>query len=212
MKLLYNGFIYEARNLNRISNYLNRDVESTISSESPLKDTEVVTVYHGIAYLRDAIKILTEGLDGSLPVNRKDEYEKLENPHGLFVSPSLKTAEYFANSGYIIEFNSRVSDLEAPIWNAGSDREFARIEERNTHSSSDNKFIKDADRPELANTISRRIEPQALFIGKLLPNQIKTVWYSSEINPSNSWRDQTNESWKRMSRIEAINQIKKGIK
>jgi len=175
MKYLYKGLVFEARNLNRISNYMNPDKrKSTLSTEAPLKDADVVTVYHGIAYLHDVPKILSNGVDGTVPIQRKDKYENLDNPRGLFVTPTLKTAQYFANSGYVIEFNCRVSDLESPIWSEGEplDRENKRIQMREKASKSMEDFVVNADRPELAKIFSKSIEPQALFIGKLQPNQI----------------------------------------
>lgn len=216
MKFLYKGVAYEARNLNRLSNYMNNGRESTIKTESPLLDSEVVTVYHGIAYLHDVFNILQNGVDGTVPVPRKDKYENLENPKGLFVTPSLKTAAYFAYSGYIIEFNTKVSNLEAPLWNKTDDddvvnnREGMRLALREKNSQVRELFISQADRPELAATFSRRIEPQALFIGKLAPNQIKAIWYdpSKDLSQPNAGSDSP-EGWNRISRQMALKQLKK---
>lgn len=216
MKVMYKGCIYEARNLNGISPYLGSKKKSTIGTESPLKDNEVVTVYHGIAYLRDVFNILSNGVDGTIPVVRKDRYENSENPKGLFVSPSLKTAEYFANSGYVIEFNCRVSDLEAPMWNKedGDDvvnnREPMRAALRSKHSNSREPFVKNADRPELAAIFSKSIEPQALFVGKLTPNQIRAVWYDpSRDLSSNTFENHPEEEWSRISINQAKSQLRK---
>jgi hypothetical protein len=193
---------------------LSGGVKKTISTEAPLKDNHVVTVYHGIAYLHDVLKTLTNGIDGTVPVPRKDDYENIDNPKGLFVTPSLKTAEYFANSGYIIEFNCKVSDLEAPLWsveghNVQSNREGVRSKLRQKHSGSTHPFINGADRPELAEIFSKGVEPQALFIGRLQPNQIKAIWYNSNNDLSTNLRDASTDSWNRISRNDAIKQVKK---
>lgn len=214
--LIFKGYLYEARNLNLLSSYRNDHKKSNIRNESPLKDDEIVTVYHGIAYLRDVFKILNNGVDGKSPITRKDEYETQENPTGLFVTPSLKTAEYFANSGYIIEFNCKVSDLETPIWNKkdGDDvvnnRQAMKNSLRDKHSKSTIPFVKNSDRPELAYSFSRSIEPQALFTGTLKPNQIKAVWYEPIRDlSSNEYLEDREESWTRLSVNQAKSQLKK---
>lgn len=215
MKILYKGYIYEARNLNRISNYMNREHKSNVGNEPALKDNDVVTVYHGIAHLHNVAKILTTGIDGSVAVPRKDSYENIENPKGLFVSPTLKTAEYFANSGYLIEFNCKVSDLEAPLWNKEdsddvvNDREGVRAKLREKHPKSNTAFVNGADRPELAAIFSKGVEPQALFVGKLQPNQIKAVWYDPSRDLSSNFRDASEEKWERISRQSALKQVTK---
>lgn len=213
MQFLYNGLIYEARNLNRISAYRSNDeYQSTLSSESPLLDGDVVLVYHGIAFLSDVYKILGKGVDGSVVVPRKDAYENVENPRGLFVTPTLRTAEYFANSGYIIEFNVSVSDLESPIWQTDDEpidnpvaREYIRNSWRKLHSGSQTNFVGKADRPELAKIFSRQVEPQALFVGMLRPNQIKAIWY----NPSkdSTAPPESKDAWTRLPLSKALKQL-----
>lgn len=106
----------------------------------------------------------------------------------------------------IIEFTADTNDLEAPVWNGQgtyfgqgtNPMPFKNAEERNAQkmqyrkdaqSLEDDDYyvggkkhdismghIRNSDKPELANSIFRNNEHQALFMGDLNPNMIKRIW------------------------------------
>lgn len=156
----------------------------------PLKDSDVITVYHAFNRVSDLFEFLDFGLTGKETARRIYSYEADNNPKGLFVSIDLGTVKEFGN--YIIEFSSRVSDLEAPIWPGGNytvqgqpaqyffgdeqKREQERLRIRNIASKSEYDSIKNSDRPELAQSLYFSSEYQALFTGELNNNSIKAIW------------------------------------
>lgn len=160
--------------------------------QQPLTDNKTVRVYHGVSDLRQFIHMLQHGLSGNTKISRRYSYENDNNPKGLFVTPDLKVAKEFGS--YIIEFHTKVSDLEAPVWPGGSytvqggmeqfwkhdgEREEKRLADRERISNDEQtpSPIKKSDRPELAASFFTG-ESQALFTGDLDPNSIRAVWIS----------------------------------
>jgi hypothetical protein len=161
-----------------------------VEDRPPLKDTDVVRVFHGFRDLEDAVAACKYGLSGKSRVGRVYSYESDNNPTGLFVTTEPRIAAEFGN--YIIEFNARVSELEAPVWPSGaytvqgqmaqyfgrskSKREEARLRDRELAKKQNIPSFSESDRPELASRLYSYGEKQALFIGHLNPNRIIRVW------------------------------------
>jgi hypothetical protein len=159
----------------------------------PLKDTDSIRVFHGARDLDTVVFAITHGLTGDQKANRTYSYENNNNPKGLFVTLDLNTAKEFG--AYVIEFHTKVSDLEAPVWPSGmytvqggkesffkseEERENHRLQQRNKFKNDENENIRNSDRPELAATLFSLRERQALFVGDLNPNSIKAIWVSSD--------------------------------
>ena len=172
--------------------------------KAPLKDSDVVRVYHGFYDAHHAIQFCKYGASGKELAHRVYSYEANNNPYGLFVSSDLQTAKGFSRSNLgvavVIEFHARVKDLEAPVWPDGEPtmqggkemywsggsmkdkmqtREKGRLEKRQKTLTSfypHLSYAKLSDRPELADTLFAGLEYQALFIGDLDPNMIRAVW------------------------------------
>jgi len=179
----------------------------------PLKDNDTIIVYHGYYNSNDAILTAKFGLSGKERASRVYSYEAVNNPKGLFVSVSFdQVKRNFAGSGVIIEFATKVSDLEAPVW-AGSDnyfvqgdytgrfdsedeREQQRLNYRDKHNKSENLAIVNSDRPELAYSLYESSENQALFIGDLNPNMIRAFWVNEKLKDERLHGGQ----WERMDR------------
>jgi hypothetical protein len=179
----------------------------------PLKDSDTIIVYHGFYSHQDAEIALTKGLSGQEIARRVYSFESGNNKRGLFVSIDFNTVKRFARSGVIIEFATKVSDLESPMWVGGkffkqgdytksftdwnhetgtsNQREEERLRKREEAKNSKYDFIKSSDRPELAQSLYLEAEHQALFVGNLNPNMIRAVWY----NPKNRYDDK----WERLS-------------
>lgn len=165
-----------------------------IPKEKPLKDTETIRVYHGFYSYESGLDVIKNGLSGKEKARRIYSYESGNNPYGLFVSTDFNVASKFASSGIIIEFTTKISDLEAPVWVDGrsyfiqgeytksfkdlDDREKQRLINREKAGESPYDVISKSDRPELADTLFDNPERQALYIGDLNPNMIKRVWYN----------------------------------
>lgn len=162
---------------------------------SPLKDSDTIRVYHGASELATVVKALKYGLTGDTRANRRYSYEFNNNPKGLFVTPDLDVAKEFGD--YIIEFQTRVSDLEAPVWPGGSftvqggmsgtfsdeeEREIERIAQRERISKDAVEYIAKSDKPDVAYWLMDAPETQALFTGNLNKNSVRAVWVSS--NPA----------------------------
>jgi len=169
---------------------------SSVSDYIPLKDNYTITVYHGIDNGRDLYGFLKHGTTGKMLAGRRYSYEANNNPYGLFVTIDLRVAKEFARK-YIIEFHTKVSDLEAPVWPDGGftiqgqeakswedddARENYRNKKRSELRNNKYNFISQSDRPELANTLYLNSEKQALFVGNLNGNSIKAVWISRNPN------------------------------
>lgn len=191
----------------------------------PIKDTDKIRVYHGFSSysVSYALHCLVNGISGQIRAKRIYSYESGNNPKGLFVSTNFDVVKRnFANSGIIIEFDTNVTNLEAPVWK-GQDSYFVQgqytqsfrdDEERNQEilrkrekykiddpekDYAKNRISK-SDRPELADSIFNNSERQALFIGNLNPNEIKNVWF----NEGYFYRRRTDEPWVRYSRKEFL--------
>ena len=170
-----------------------------ITKEQPLKDNDTIRVFHGFNKIDDAIHTIKYGLSGKQKAKRIYSYESGNNPNGLFVSINFNIAEKFAHSKIIIEFTTKIADLEAPFWVGGrnyfiqgeytksfkdmSEREQQQLINRQSASQSPYTSISKSDRPELAQTIFDNPEQQALYVGNLNPNMIKRVW----IKQNNNW-------------------------
>jgi hypothetical protein len=185
----------------------------------PLKDSDKIRVYHGFYDPADAIAVITHGISGQERAKRVYSYESGNNPKGLFVSMDFKAVKRnFSGSGIIIEFETLLSNLEAPVWK-GQDsyftqgqytKSFASDEERQAEILRKRQKYKDEDpegkygknriskseRPELADSLFNNAEHQALFIGNLNPNEIKKVWFNEVLYFDN----RTNGEWKRYDR------------
>lgn len=161
--------------------------------KSPLSDSDTIRVYHGTSDPNFLLTAVTKGLSGGMRANRRYSYEANNNPKGLFVTPDLKTAKDFGS--YIIEFHTRVRDLESPVWPNGTftgqgqmsgvfgddaDREQERIRQRMNWSESEFEFVRNSSRPEVAAMLLVSGERQALFTGDLNRNSIRAVWVSSD--------------------------------
>jgi hypothetical protein len=191
-----------------------------IPKEKPIKDTETIRVYHGFYSYDDAINVITKGLSGKQRARRIYSYESGNNPYGLFVSTDFNVANKFASSGVIIEFSTKVSDLEAPVWSGGGsyfvqgqmtksfkddkERDQQRDIARDIASKSEYESISKSDRPELADTLFDNPERQALYVGDLNPNMIKRVWYNKVRNEEK----RTNGPWEKYGIKQFLN-IKK---
>jgi hypothetical protein len=207
-KLLREGLLDEVRYVNPMD-----------SKESPLSDSEVIRVYHGFYKFDDAEDVLKNGLSGKEKARRIYSYESGNNPYGLFVSVDFKVAKRFCHSGVVIEFSTKVSDLEAPVWVGGrsyfvqgeytqsfkdlDDREQQRLINRQKAGESPYDYISKSDRPELASTIFDNSERQALYVGDLDPNMIKAVWYNEVLHKERK----TNGEWVRLSRKEFLQKL-----
>jgi hypothetical protein len=188
-----------------------------IPKEKPLKDTETIRVYHGFYSYDTALEVLKKGLSGKERARRIYSFESGNNPYGLFVTIDFEAAAKFASSGIIIEFTTKVSDLEAPVWVGGrsyfvqgeytqsfkdlDEREQQRLLNRQRAGESPYDAISKSDRPELAETLFDNPERQALYIGDLNPNMIKRVWY----NEVRDLKRLTNGPWERYSVKDFLN-------
>ena len=209
-----------------IDDYLNevRYVDTKypkVLSEPPLSDDETIRVYHGFNSFRDVETLLRRGLSGKEKARRIYSFESGNNPYGLFVTVDLNVIKRggFAGSGVIIEFTSKISDLESPVWVGGrsyyvageytksfkdmDEREQQRLVNRQKAGESPYDHISKSDRPELAEVIFDNPERQALYIGELNPNMIKYVWYNEVLHNER----RTNGEWVRMTRKEFIDKL-----
>lgn len=193
-----------------------------LDKEQPIKDTETLRVFHGFNKFDDVETVLRQGLSGKERAKRIYSYESGNNPNGLFVTVDFNVIKRagFAHSGVIIEFSSKVSDLESPIWVGGrsyfiageytksfkdmDEREQQRLINRQKSGESPYEFISKSDRPELADVIFDNPEKQALYIGDLNPNMIKSIWYNEVLHT----KRRTDGEWVRMSRKDFINKLK----
>lgn len=192
-----------------------------IEKEEPLKDTQTIRVFHGFNDFKDVETVMTVGLSGKERARRIYSFEAGNNPYGLFVSIDLNAIKRagFAHSGVIIEFSTKVSDLEAPVWVGGrnyfvqgeytksfkdlDEREQQRLLNRQRAGESPYDYISKSDRPELAETIFDNPERQALFVGDLDPNMIKYVWYNERLHKNRK----LDGEWVRMKRIDFIKKV-----
>jgi hypothetical protein len=210
-----------ATTLNEFLNEVRYINTKNIDNEQPLLDSETIRVYHGFNKFKDVETILKKGLSGKERANRIYSYESGNNPYGLFVSVDFNVIKHagFAHSGVIIEFSTKISDLESPIWVGGrsyfvqgeytksfkdlDEREQQRLINRQKAGESPYDQISKSDRPELADVIFDNPEKQALYIGDLDPNMIKAIWYNEVLHKER----RTNGEWVRMSRKEFINKL-----
>mgnify|MGYP000055188431 CR=1 FL=1 len=160
--------------------------------KKPLSDSDTIRVYHGAYDLGTVVQALKYGLTGDIRADRRYSYEANNNPRGLFVTPDLDVAKEFGP--YIIEFHTRVGDLEAPVWPGGSftvqgqisptfsdeeEREAERIAQKERISKDAAKHIMQSDSPDVAFWLMDAGESQALFRGDLNRNSIRAVWVST---------------------------------
>lgn len=202
-----------------INEYLNEvryvnPIPDKFEKEMPIKDDEVITVYHGFntGYSAGyAIEFAKFGFSGKKRASRLYSYEYDTNPRGLFVTVDFDVAKRFTCC-LIMEFRTKVSDLEAPVWPDGrgfyvqgeytkafkdeKEREEQILKNREREKSSKFKAISKSDRPELAHTIYGA-ESQALFVGDMNPNMIKAFWIPEDPKRNTS-------RWVRLSRKEFI--------
>ena len=190
-------------------------------NEKPIKDDETIRVFHGFNKFEDVENVLTYGLSGKERARRIYSFESGNNPYGLFVSVDINIIMKagFAHSGVIIEFTTKTSDLEAPVWVGGrsyfvqgeytksfkdmDEREQQRLLNRQKSGESPYDHISKSDRPELAETIFDNPERQALYIGDLNPNMIKYIWYNERLHKNR----RTDGEWVRMKRKDFIEKL-----
>lgn len=161
----------------------------------PLKDNETIRVYHAFNNPQDLYDILKYGTSGKLRAKRIYSYEANNNPKGFFVSIDFKTVKGFGQ--YIMELHTRVSDLEEPVWPSGSytvqgeyskywdeenPREKGTEAAREKAKQSKEDYIRNSDRPELADSLYNNYEKQALFVGELDANSIRAIWVNKDMN------------------------------
>jgi len=208
--------LFELRHIN-VPTPQNRWKFGDIDSETPLKDDEVIRVYHGFYSQDDALLTAKYGLSGKERASRVYSYEAGNNPKGLFVSVQFDTVKRdFAGSGVIMEFSTKVSDLEAPVWVGGrsyfvqgeytkdfkdaDEREQQRLINRKKYAASEFPAIANSDRPELAWALYEGPEKQALYTGDLNPNMIQAFWVNERLMKDRM----TDGPWERLSRKEFI--------
>lgn len=176
--------------------------------EDPIKNGDKIRVFHG-CQLKTALDWCINGTSGRDWHPRTYSYEAGMNPLGIFVTIDFETAKNFGydhECKCVIEFTVDASDLETPVWNDSNsyfvqgsnplpfsskeDRDLQKQKyrddainepdiyyDRNTTISRD--YIRNSDKPEMADRLMNMGEYQALFMGNLDPNQIKRIW----INP-----------------------------
>ena len=134
-----------------------------------MQDDDTIIVYHGFSSysFKQALLIAKYGLSGQERANRIYSYEYNNNPNGLFVTINFNVAKKeFAKSGIIMEFATKIRNLEAPVWPGGrsyyvqgeftqsfkddKEREEQRLKNREKHKTSQYPAINQSDRPELA--------------------------------------------------------------
>jgi hypothetical protein len=166
----------------------------------PLKKDDDVRVFHGFNSFRDAYRAAIYGLTGRERADRRYSYESDNNPHGLFVTLSLKKAAEFTGSfqdQVIMEFVTKESNLEAPVWpgggytvqgekeqyfGRGTQGKIKRNQRRKNAQGETEDFLKkhpgsfhhirQSDDKHKANMLLNSTEHQALFIGDLNPKNI----------------------------------------
>ena len=221
-QLLRETLITEIRVINPNNSY-NRGTFTSMENEPPLHDNETIRVYHGFNKYDDAVMAAKFGFSGEEKARRIYSYESNNNPNGLFVTLDYKTAEKFAYpSGsrgikVVLELSVKVADLEAPVWPGGTytvqgqmSQYWKDAEDRNINgtlkareeaSLSKIPFVRDSDRPEVANALLD-YERQALFIGNINPNMIKSVFFGE--SGKHGYNPKTME---RISRQEFLNKF-----
>jgi hypothetical protein len=169
--------------------------------KEPLKNSDTIRVYHGTSDTKTLFQSVIFGLSGGTRANRRYSFEANNNPYGLFVTPVLKTAKEFGD--YIIEFHTKISDLEAPVWPNGgytvqggmsgtfsdnADRENARQKQKEEVKTSNTiaDYIKQSDSPDVAYWLANFAESQALFVGDLNKNSIRAIWVPHDPTRVNS--------------------------
>lgn len=167
--------------------------------ESPFKEGDRLTVYHGFREFNSALLAAKHGLSGKDVVARNYSYEQDNNPKGVFVTLDFQSSKEFVGAyghGVIMEFDAKYSELEAPVWPGGSytvqgqksqafghgregriGREKARQADRQDASKPNRETpsVSKSDRPEVAARLLSS-EFQALFVGHLNPDRIRAFW------------------------------------
>lgn len=216
---------YEAR-------VLNTDFKKT-NREQPIMFGDTVRVYHGFNRTYQAYKAATQGLSGKEYAKRIYSFESNNNPKGLFVSSSLQDAKEFTgayeNISAIAEIHANEKDLEVPVWPGGSYTGFGGYSEYWSNDPEENAsqrkeaqreksqwvlqqaekqgldWILKSDRPDLAWFLQMGMENQALFIGDLNPNSIRTFWVQ---DIGEDGHHHKKDPFYRVSRKEFISKIK----
>lgn len=192
---------------------------------SPLLDGDTVTVYHGFRDFVHAVSLARHGLSGKCRVPRVYSYESDNNPCGLFVTLSKKTAAEFVgayDNQAMVELRANVGDLEAPVWPGGSytvqgqysqyfghgpagrsarnQRRVAAGQEIDKEVENDPErldHVAKSDNRLLAYMLTNSREHQALFVGHLNPSEI-VCWH---VRPKDSYND---DAWEKISNEEFL--------
>ncbi|MFW6246724.1 MAG: hypothetical protein ACOC22_00915 [bacterium] len=186
-----------------------------LKNNIPLRDDESIVVYHGFNKKEDALLAAKFGISGKEKAKRIYSYESGNNPYGLFVTIDFETAKKFAYGGVIVEFTTKVANLEAPVWVGGrsyftqgeltksfkdsDERQQQQLLNREKHIQSEYPAITNSDRPELAYSLYENPERQALFVGDLNPNMIRRFWVAEKRT--------IDSGWNKMSRTEFLNKF-----
>lgn len=137
-------------------------IHKATSAFEHLKATDTVTVFHGTDSL-GMKEMLKFGLDATKIHHRS--YNQ-GNERGLYITPSLKTAMRFGN--WILEFELKAKYLyPTQRWGLGSQR-------KKDLGSLTEKY-KDSFRPLVSFQMNETQEPQAMFLGYLPINKVKSI-------------------------------------
>ena len=139
-----------------------------------LKSTQKIRVYHSTTFER-AVEMVN-GFD-ALEM-RKRQFNGPEH-RGLFVSP--EPATQFGN--VVLELEVYAKFLHGTDWsgNIGRDRQDPHSDKYHEGYFDEMKDeYPDSFRPALSESLSRRYEPQALYLGLIKPSQIKRVCHNGE--------------------------------
>jgi len=189
------------------------DIENNV----PIKDNETIIVFHGFNNFEEGLLTAKFGLSGKERASRLYSYEYGNNPKGLFVSINFDIVQRnFAHGGVIMEFATKVSELEAPVWVGGrsyfvqgeytqsfkndDERQQQQLLNREKYKTNQYPAIAQSDRPELAFTLYENPEKQALYVGDLNPNMIRTFWVNEVLKNER----RTNGRWVKMTRDEFL--------
>jgi hypothetical protein len=167
------------------------------TSFAPIKTGDTLRVFHGFRDLHHAVDIAKHGTSGKLKADRVYSYEYDNNPHGLFITLSLKVATEFGK--WVMEFNAKTDELQPPVWPGGSYTVQGQMERYFGHgnkgrlarqqaaqdaearsASSQSPHVQQSDQKNLALMLTGTREHQALYVGDLSAHAI-TAFYVSPV-------------------------------
>ncbi len=144
------------------------------ASLSRLRPNDVVTVYHGTSLQR--VRELINGFDANKVMMRYYQTKGYKHA-GLFVSPSVETAEHFG-AEVILEIQVRAKNLHGTDFSGQTGRHQTQQGQMSPRTV---QWLKEkypeSFRPYLSLTMQQTSEPQAILRGLVAPRQIKRVRY-----------------------------------